>query len=344
MPVYNAEKYIENAVHSVINQNFKDFELLLVDDASTDKSRLLCDKMADEDSRICAIHKENNEGVGDARNTGIKYSKGEYIFFIDSDDTIDTNMLGDLYDNLRNNKCDMVICGYYESYYDERNNLSNEIVCIPQATLYTSKLEIRKDFIYLDFLTFARFPWNKLYSKRLIIDNNLIFPRQPLGEDIMFNIDAMGCSERIQIIDKAYYHYSIRKSNSLTKTNYDIFEYLNRKYEKELNSLIMWGCSTDANRILLARLHLRSIMTCIDSVYHSSIYQKKEKIKRVENIIYNKNTQDCVCFLNCFPIREKILYLPIRLNSISLSILMEIIIFRIKKIFPFLFKLIKKKK
>ena len=101
MPVYNKEKYLKNTIDSILKQEYKNFELIIVDDGSTDKSKYICDEYASKDSRIKVYHIKN-EGVSNARNIGLKYATGDYIQFIDADDTINTNTFSKYIDILNN--------------------------------------------------------------------------------------------------------------------------------------------------------------------------------------------------------------------------------------------------
>lgn len=119
VPVYNVENYIEECINSIINQTYKNLEIILVDDGSTDSSGKICDKFAKNDDRIKVIHKKN-EGLGKTRNVGILESTGDYLFFVDSDDFIDLNTIEKLYNRSNNGTMDLVICDYYK-YYNKEN-------------------------------------------------------------------------------------------------------------------------------------------------------------------------------------------------------------------------------
>ena len=115
VPVYNVEKLLSKCVDSILNQNFKDFELLLIDDGSKDKSGLICEEYAKKDSRISVYHKTNG-GLSSARNYGIEHALGEFITFIDSDDYVDKSMLEILYNNMIENDVDLSITGVRDIY------------------------------------------------------------------------------------------------------------------------------------------------------------------------------------------------------------------------------------
>ena len=116
VPVYNVEQYLERCVDSIINQTYKNLEILLVNDGSTDNSGQLCDELAKKDDRIRVIHKENG-GLSDARNVGIDEAEAELIGFIDSDDYIDEDMYETLYRQLRESNADLSMCGHYDVFH-----------------------------------------------------------------------------------------------------------------------------------------------------------------------------------------------------------------------------------
>lgn len=115
VPVYNVEKYLSQCIESIINQNHKNIEIILVNDGSTDKSGDICDKYSLKDNRIKVIHKKN-EGVSIARNTGLKVATGEYIAFVDGDDLVDKDIYTRLINVINNSKYDLVMCRFYRSF------------------------------------------------------------------------------------------------------------------------------------------------------------------------------------------------------------------------------------
>ena len=117
VPVYNVEQYLDRCVDSIINQTYKNLEIILINDGSTDNSGQLCDELAKKDDRIRVIHKENG-GLSDARNVGINVAEAELIGFIDSDDYIDEDMYEVLMTNLKRANADLSMCGHYDVYND----------------------------------------------------------------------------------------------------------------------------------------------------------------------------------------------------------------------------------
>ena len=130
LPIYNVEKYLEKCLKSVINQTYKNLEIILVDDGSKDNSPQICDEYAVKDKRIVVIHKSNG-GLSDARNAGIEIAKGKYITLIDSDDYVELEMYEKLYNKAISDNLDIAICGNYnvsEDYKNKKVNLEDEDV------------------------------------------------------------------------------------------------------------------------------------------------------------------------------------------------------------------------
>ena len=119
MPVYNVEKHLKKAVHSILDQSIQDFEIILVDDHSPDGCPSLCEKFAASDERIRVIHHEVNRGLSMARNTGLKEAKGKYIWFMDSDDYVDDGLFEMVKESLKRNPAEIVVFGLTEDYYDD---------------------------------------------------------------------------------------------------------------------------------------------------------------------------------------------------------------------------------
>ena len=144
VPVYNVEKYLSVCINSVLSQTFTDFELILVDDGSTDKGGDICDEYEKKDNRIRVIH-QKNQGVSAARNAGIDLSIGEYLIFIDSDDTIDKNCLSILYKNLIIENADISLCAYKKIYNNGKTfsiNDSNSNDNLSSIYVYTNRQAI----------------------------------------------------------------------------------------------------------------------------------------------------------------------------------------------------------
>ena len=214
VPVYNAEKYLEECLDSVISQEYANLEIILVDDGSTDKSKDICDEYEKKDSRIKVIHKENG-GASSARNAGLYIAKGEYIGFVDSDDYISESLFSILLQALLETDADIAKCGFQEFKYNDF-----------EIEKRTGKKRVftRKEAIY-NFLTVEYSPYkemnvlvNAALFKRKMFDN-IKFPDVPMHEDTYISPKLFLESEKIVYVDESLYFYR-QNENSVMRTDF----------------------------------------------------------------------------------------------------------------------------
>ena len=224
IPVYNVEKYLDKCVKSVINQTYKNLEIILVDDGSKDNSGKMCDEFAKLDNRIKVIHKQNG-GLSDARNAALKEANGKYIGFVDSDDYIENDMYEVLYNTIKNNNADISIVSFYEMYKDKligvRDSGKLEIF---------NKLEALKELL-ID-TRIQSYAWNKLFKRELFSD--LKFPTGKNFEDIATTLLLFEKCDKIVLFEKPKYYY-LRRDDSIvgvrnSKTYTDYLEVIYDKY------------------------------------------------------------------------------------------------------------------
>ena len=218
IPVYNVEKYLRECLDSLINQSFMDFEVICIDDGSTDKSYKILEEYSQKDSRIKVLKQEHN-GAGAARNLGIEIAKGKYIQFLDSDDYFEPDMLEELYNTAEEFGADMAVCSARK--VDEAGNIvesGNPHSPIKLEICPINKPFSKKDFPKDIFSLFSSAPWNKLYLKSLIVDNNLKFQNISSCNDIGFVRIADACAERIVVINKELINYRFNRSGSIANT------------------------------------------------------------------------------------------------------------------------------
>lgn len=220
VPVYNVRKYLDICIESVRNQTYKNLQIILVDDGSTDGSGDICDKYGKTDDRIEVIHKVN-EGLSEARNTGIKSVKGDYFVFVDSDDCIHSQMIEVLYKTIQKNKADIVLCERVEieDKITDRQIVfdDNEIKSSKNEQILNGKEcfgELYKENS-VDFIV----AWNKLYDKKLI--DKIHFPKGKIHED-EFTIPMVLYSASKIVYKKLPLYYYIRHKGSITKSGFSL--------------------------------------------------------------------------------------------------------------------------
>lgn len=233
IPVYNVEKYLITCLNSVIEQTYKDLEIILINDGSIDSSGEICEEFKKKDSRIIVIHK-SNLGLSDTRNIGIDKAKGNWIFFLDSDDWIDKHAIEKLYQFALLNNCDMVQGNHYYVYEDYllfRKSSRKE-----REKIILSREETMKCLIINDRI--KNFAWGKLYKTDLIKD--LYFPVGKYFEDSFWQHFVIDRANRYGIIDEPLYYYRQRsdsisgkisdKKLDLLEGNYKRLEFIKQNY------------------------------------------------------------------------------------------------------------------
>ena len=210
VPVYNVEQYLEKCVNSIINQTYKNLEIILVDDGATDNSGEMCDELAKLDDRISVYHKENG-GLSDARNYGVERATGEYIGFVDSDDYIDAEMYEKLYEAIKKEDADVAECNL-KIIYPNRVELFTEQnyynVCTKREYL-EEYLTIKKVFGSV---------WTKLIKSD--IAKKLVFSQGKLYEDTYYAYDLINVANSFVLIDSPLYNYLMRE-NSITNSKFN---------------------------------------------------------------------------------------------------------------------------
>lgn len=221
VPVYNVESYLEECIQSIVNQTYKDWECILINDGSIDKSGDICDQWTKKDYRIKVIH-QSNQGVSAARNRGLKHAHGEFITFIDSDDWIENNYLNVLVKHLYHNPSELYVSGIIQNFNDGTKH-----TYIPTNQVsFRLKSENIHHFVDLNRSYLLYGPTANLYQGKIIREHNIRFRTNiSYGEDLLFNYDYLEHVKTITCIDKAYYHYRIIGNNTLSsKFRQDQFE------------------------------------------------------------------------------------------------------------------------
>ncbi|MGN0383573.1 MAG: glycosyltransferase family 2 protein [Eubacterium sp.] len=209
VPIYKVEDYISRCVDSIINQTYKNLEIILVDDGSPDNCPQLCDEYAKKDNRIKVIHKING-GLSDARNAGMKVSTGEYISFIDSDDYITFDFLETLYNTMITENSDIVECCVVKFYEDNHFDEYNDDFSIENYGIVDGLSALISEN------PFKQHVWNKLYKTDLVMD--ISFAVGKLNEDEFWTYQVFGKAERITKINKTMYYYFQRSSSIMGNT------------------------------------------------------------------------------------------------------------------------------
>lgn len=266
VPVYKVEKYLDECVTSILNQTYKNLEIILVDDGSPDNCPKMCDNYAANDSRIKVIHK-NNGGLSSARNAGLDVAKGSFIQFVDSDDVIDINMIQHLYNNLKTTDSDISCCLYYKSD-KEMGGLSKE----PYKITTFSNLEILND-LYCKKLQNV-ISCNKLFRKSLF--QEIYFPVGKICEDIFTIYKLMYKAKKI--VKSSFIGYFYRQTPGSITNVFNI---------KRLDSLEAYKeCNYFFENKDLSSLKTKNAICALIAIMRFSYLNKDKKIKHILNDYY----------------------------------------------------------
>lgn len=210
IPVYNVEKYLKRCVESVLVQEWHNFEILLIDDGSSDNSPQICDDYVKAYDFISVIHKENG-GLSEARNTGISLAKGEYVYFPDSDDWLEPQTFAELAEVLESREFDIV--SFNREFVKGEEE---DIQTVPKVTQVFNGKDAFVQMLKHSYIT--GFANDKIYKKSLFIDNNISFPKGKYYEDLGTNYKLFLSAKNVFATNQKYYHYLIDNPDSITQS------------------------------------------------------------------------------------------------------------------------------
>lgn len=337
VPVYNAENYLKDCVHSIMAQTFSDFELILIDDCSPDGSGDLCDQF--EDERIKVIHLEVNSGAAVARNIGMEAASGEYLLCVDPDDTIAPETIQENLEIAERDGTDMVIFGYTKVLDIEGSPQVRQDVTYPSCIL-TGKQQINAALPDLKRLVIIDSPCNKLYRFAVIKDNHVRMPAGEIFEDTEFNLQLLYFLNSISINSKCYYDYMQRDISSSTTKSYNPQKMvLLKKRSKTLTDYFKaQGCYTEENERVCNYLYLKYIFSCfIDLHLPATRLCRAERLRYIQSEIETDEFQSASTNAQGFGKIDRIVIALARTNNKRLIDLfsgaMYFVKFRMQKIF-----------
>ena len=284
VPIYKVEKYLDRCINSILNQTFKDFELILVDDGSPDRCGDICEEYAKKDKRIKVIHKENG-GLSDARNAGLDIATGKFIGFIDSDDFIHKDMYMILYDAIIKSKSDISQCKF--KYFSKEDELNKNIINDGKYEIYNNIDAIGE---VIDNKNLNANVWNKLYKRELF--NDIRFPKGKIHEDEFVTYKVFYRAKTVSYVNKELYYYFSNDTGIMKNLN--------------INSKFDWIEAIEERNEFLLSIKEKSLFNKSNSHLFFNLIKIRYNIKKSEEL---KNKSQMYNLVN-----EKIKY---SLNAIS---------------------------
>lgn len=314
---YNVAKWLKKGrLNNIYNQTYGNWELILVDDGSTDESGKLIDEEAQKDERIVVLHKENG-GLGSARNAGLDIARGDYIWSFDVDDEVDFDVLGKLYKTMEETSAEVLCFGYIEHNVELKTQIEFQF---DRVSCHTND-EVRA--IYLDHLLLKfnnGFFWNKIYRRDFLEKNHLRFGNERIQQDEVFNLKVYKCVNHLELIPGTFYHYYVYNTGNnrsrfiperytIYKTVYNDFcelrdrwniydnrfdDYLNNRLFDNLNALLRYNlvhsnCSWNKQECLME----------FDRVLEDKDFQNVIKLKKRVRL-----GLECKLFLSAYLMRS----------------------------------------
>ena len=279
VPVYNVAPYLTKCVTSLLEQDYPDVEVILVDDGSTDGSGSLCDAIAAENPRVRVIH-QSNQGLSGARNTGLASASGAFVAFIDADDWADPTAVSCLHRAAKEHAADIVVAGYQVDSVDRQGNLIESRHASP--TLEVTGPGVGCDQVSASLINTLGYAWNKLYRRALLVEYNLTFIQGlSLVEDAVFNGEALRRARRVVLLDETPIHYVQRSATTLGTRYYEDHAALRLRAISDLIAVLSyWGVPDTQTGALRLSLQLEAIYAAL-MMGVGTVDDSRERLTRV---------------------------------------------------------------
>lgn len=290
IPVYNAEKYLPNCMESLLKQSYQEFEVLLINDGSTDQSGVICDKYGMSDKRVKVFHTPN-QGAGQARNVGLDSVTGEYVLFVDSDDWLEIESLSIYVKSIES--YDWLIGCSHNCYFKGDSMESMKIDYYYPASRYDSRQDICEMYVDIAVNGVSHAPHNKVYKRDIIEKYKLRFPNRPKYEDLAFNNAYVDKINSLVIINDHTYNYRVSNlegvAQKLPTNMFDIFTDVNNELIQLLKNWKVWN---ERSEHLLQSKYITDVASCINNTYNPNLtYTFESRYTYIKAILEHEKVQ-----------------------------------------------------
>ena len=320
MPVYKVEKYVARALDSMLKQTFENYEFIIVDDGSPDKSAEVVMRYALLDPRIHLI-RQQNAGAPAARNRGLRMAQGKYVYFMDSDDWVEPTMLEDMYRLAEEHDLEVVLAGFYiDTYYDERRYVS---ACVSQPDqIFADQQEFRKNAYRLFDCNLLYTPWNKLTRTDYLREQGIEF-QNTFWDDFPFNLDLVRNVRRIGVLENRYYHFiRARAESETTRYRHNMYDKREEEHRTILELYEGWGQKDEASMEMLYRRYIERVLGCVENMANPECtLSLMEKIAAIRDMICSPEVDKALRLSRPRSTMMKMMLLPVRMKSAWLTYL-----------------------
>lgn len=288
LPIYNGEHFIHDTISNLLSQTYRDFELIAINDGSTDNSLSIIESYAKKDSRVIVINKKN-EGICKTRNKGIETAKGKFLVFIDQDDKFDSEIHKDYVETITTLNADLCIFGSTHTNIDSKGK-EKDFKIVPKERKRINNEEERYRLIYnADNDKFLTTIWNCVYTKRVIDEHNLRFSEnlKKGNEDTIFNMQFSRYAKDIYLIPTIHYHYYLRTGiSTYTKYNENIIEDI--KYIADVANRLLPSESLASQQMMLNYFVFRLVRVAYSHIIKRRKKNRIEKVEVLRKILDNR--------------------------------------------------------
>ncbi len=320
IPAYNVEGYVARAIESMQRQTFTDYEMLVVDDGSTDRTGDIIRQHTRHDLRIVDFHTKNG-GAPAARNLALDHARGKYVYFMDADDWAEPSMLADMVAIAERDHLELVVAGFYiDTYYGNGSEHTTELKSRPTAT-YPTQHEFRVAAAQLFDQNLLYPPWNKLFLRERIERLGLRF-RDTFWDDFPFVLDFIRDVERVGVTEHAYYHFIRQREESETaRWRPDMYQKREEEHTWMLDLYRHWGLDGDpASMEVVQRRYIERLIGCIENVCNPSCeLTQSQKISAIEEMILSERAQIAVVIAQPRSRMMKTMLVPIKKQNAKLA-------------------------
>lgn len=320
MPAYNVDKYVARAVSSIQNQTLDDFELLVVDDGSQDRTGAILDSIAARDIRVSVFHTKNG-GAPAARNYALDRASGKYVVFFDADDWAEPRMLQDMYEMCERDGLELAIAGFYiDTYYGADGQHTEEVKSCP-SQVFATQQEFRAQAWRLFDQNLLYTPWNKMFLRARIEELGVRF-KPTFWDDFPFVLDFIRDVERVGNTQRAYYHFIRQRSESeTTRWRPNMYQKREEEHGWMLDLYRHWGLDGDpASMEMVQRRYVERLIGCIENVCNPQCgLSQQEKLDQIGKMIGSERAQLAVAVAQPRSKMMAVMLQPIRSRNARLA-------------------------
>ncbi|MCD8154654.1 MAG: glycosyltransferase [Clostridiales bacterium] len=320
MPVYKVERFLRRAIESVQAQTLRNFELLLVDDGSPDRSGTICDEYASRDSRIHVIH-EKNKGAAMARNAAMDIATGEYICFMDADDWVEPTMLEDMVHLAKRDQASLVITGFYiDTWYSDSRYVTTDFIC--EDMVFHRREDFRRNAYRLFDKNMLYSPWNKLFSAQYLKERNLRFP-DTFWDDFPFVLSVIRDIERVTVSSRQYYHFiRMREESETALWRPNMYEKREEEHQWMMELYSYWKIADEKSQEMIARRYIERFIGCLENLTNPKCtLSLKDKRQEVRRMLASPHVSWSLRLARPRSAMMRCMLVPVRMKNVSLILL-----------------------